>query len=187
MVTTVLATILIGQSNPVHCAVMQGNPSNPKNAVEYNGVKTGICCPGCKDELKKEPTKYFTQAAKAGTVIGEFLFDPVSHNRMAKTDGKPFADFKGVRYYFESDANKKTFATNMAKFAAMPAKEVLKCPVTGEVVETYSKASSYIDQDGVRFYVCCAGCSKPLNENPQKYTSQYKAEAKAPAVIVPAS
>ena len=54
-------------------------------------------------------------------------------------------------------------------FSSVPAKESLVCPVMKEAVANYSKADSYVDYKDVRYYLCCAGCVKPMQTDPAKY------------------
>lgn len=184
MITTLIAALVVGQNNPVHCAVMQTNTANPKMAVEYAGTKVGICCGGCEGALAKEPAKYFAQAAKNKTTIGEFLFDPVNKTHVEFADAKGTSDYKGVRYYFASTANKSAFDKEPAKFTAVPKKEVMFCPISGEEIANYSTAGGYYDAHNVRFYICCVDCVKKMATDGAKYaTADKAAKATTPKVI----
>jgi hypothetical protein len=48
------------------------------------------------------------------------------------------------------------------------------CPVmTGNAVDSNS---AYVDVEGYRIYVCCAGCIDAIKANPEKYIEKMKAE-----------
>ena len=119
-------------------------------------------------------------AAKKGVTSGVFLFDPISHNRLAVSEAATTADFEGVRYPFASEAEKATFLKEPKKYTAVPKKEALFCPVAGEEVESYAKAAGYYDVDGVRYFTCCAGCNGKMMKEPEKYVAKAKDHVKDP-------
>jgi YHS domain-containing protein len=47
------------------CPVMGGEIDKTK-FVDYNGKRIYVCCPGCLDELRKNPEKYVKKLAKMG-------------------------------------------------------------------------------------------------------------------------
>lgn len=164
-----IALALIGQAQPIKCPVMGGAVAANSQAVEYNGARYTFCCDGCEGNFVKVPEEFLATQRKAGNTVGTFLFDPVSRKRLDIAKAKATADFNSLRYPFESQANKDTFLKSPGKFANTPAKEALYCPVGKEAVVTYSKASDYVDHDGVRFYMCCDGCGEPFEKDPNKY------------------
>ena len=187
MITILIAALAASQNNPVHCAVMQTNAANPKMAVEYAGMQVGICCGGCEGNLAKDPAKYLAQAAKTNTTIGEFLFDPISHQHIDFVVAKGTSDYKGVRYYFANAENKSKFDKEPAKFTVAPKKEVLTCPISGEAIENYSTSAGYYDANGARFYICCGDCVAKMATDGAKYATAAKAaKGTAPKVIHPA-
>ncbi|MCG9893871.1 MAG: YHS domain-containing protein, partial [Fimbriimonadaceae bacterium] len=157
---------------PLLCGVM-GSPTKATSPAEMiAGIRFPVCCPGCDTKLKNEPAKYLKAAVESGRTIGEFLFDPVSGSRIK--DSKVYADHKGIRYRFASEANLKTFQTEPARFATAPAKETLTCPVMGVKVADYSKAGGFVDHNGVRMFICCPGCLGKLKSEPAKFAASAK-------------
>lgn len=161
--------VAFGQTPALKCPVMGGAIAPDSPVVEYNGVRYQFCCGGCDANFAKSPEAFLKTQKKAGNVVGVFLFDPVSRMRVETGKAKATTDYESIRYPFESEANKKTFLASATKYAAVPAKEALYCPVGKEAVPTYSKASDYVDHDGVRWYMCCAGCGGPFEKDPKKY------------------
>lgn len=165
----VLAAMALGQGSALKCPVMGSAVAVNSPAVEYNGARYTFCCGGCDVSFAKTPQDFLKTQNSAGNTVGVFLFDPVSRMRLDLAKAKSTTDFESVRYPFESEANKKAFLASPKKFATVPAKEALYCPVGKEAVPTYSKASDYVDHDGVRWYMCCAGCGGPFEKDPAKY------------------
>jgi YHS domain-containing protein len=64
------------------------------------------------------------------------------------------------------------FNTNPAKYAP---KQVVRCPVSGEVVKDPGKAQT-ASYKGRSYYFCCAKCKPEFSKNPEKYA---KAQGKA--------
>lgn len=178
MFSTIIAfsAVALSQAAAVKCPVMGGPIVANSPSIEYQSALYKFCCKSCDKLFARSPAKYIQAQSKAGNVVGVFLFDPVSRNRVALSKAKATSVFGGLRYPFESPANRKLFDRNPKKYAAVPAKEALYCPVGAEAVPTHSAASDYVDHDGVRWYMCCAGCGGPFAKNPAKYTantSQY--------------
>ncbi len=164
-----LAAVVLGQSQVLKCPVM-GSTVDPKSPiVEYNGARFQFCCGGCDANFAKAPEDFLKTQRKAGNTVGTFLFDPVSSMRLEVAKATGTTDFDSIRYPFESEANKATFLKSPTKFAATPPKEALYCPVGKEAVPNYSAASDYVDHNGVRWYMCCAGCGGPFEKDPAKY------------------
>ncbi len=164
-----LAAVALGQGSALKCPVMGSAVAANSPVVEYNGTRYQFCCAGCEANFVKSPEAFLKTQRKAKNTVGVFLFDPVSRLRLDMDKAKATADFDSVRYPFESAANKKAFLASPKKFAAVPAKEALYCPVGKEAVPTYSKASDFVDHKGIRWYMCCAGCGDPFEKNPAKY------------------
>ncbi len=70
----------------------------------YNGKTYYLCCEGCRSSIKNEPGKY------------TIATDPVSGNKVDKAVAMIY-NLEGKAYYFENEANRKTFSENPAKFA----------------------------------------------------------------------
>jgi YHS domain-containing protein len=167
-----LAASLIPQGSPLVCPITHEVVASDSKVTEFNGMRFTYCCPGCDTTFAGDPGKALKQAVQSGKTIGVFLFDPVSkiHIEPGKTKGGS-EDYKGVRYSFESDADKVLFDKDPASYTKLPKKEALFCPVTNQVVESYAKSSGYADFDGVRYYFCCPDCAKPFGDDPSKYVS----------------
>lgn len=171
MLTTLIAlsAMSLGQVQALKCPVMGSAIAPNSPVVEYNGAKFAFCCGGCDANFAKSPESFLKTQRAAKNTVGVFLFDPVSRLRLDLDKAKATADFESIRYPFATDQNKSAFLANPKKFATVPAKEALYCPVGKEEVPTYSKASDYVDHNGVRWYMCCAGCGGPFEKDPAKY------------------
>lgn len=135
--------------------------------ADYKGVRYYFCCGDCPAAFKKDPAKY-TKDSK-GKVIGMSLFDPVTTKRINPDDAADHSDVHGVRYFFASADDKKTFDKDSKKYTTAPKKEVLFCPVNNQPVASYASASDYSDVKGTRYYFCCAGCKPAFDKDPDKY------------------
>ena len=167
-IITIMA-VALGQGQALKCPVMGGPVASNSSIVEYNGARYAFCCGGCDTNFAKSPAEFLKTQVKSGNIVGVFLFDPVSRKRLDLEKAKATKDFSGIRYPFESTENLATFEKSPGKYAAVPSKESLYCPVGKEAVPTYSKSSDYVDHNGVRWYMCCAGCGVPFEKDPQKY------------------
>jgi YHS domain-containing protein len=155
------------------CAVNTSHAAtttSPK--YDYAGVRYGFCCADCVPKFQKDPAPFVASAAKAGTVIGLSLFDPVSGKRIALKAAKGgSSNFMGTRFLFESAENKSAFDANPKGFGLIPEKVALYCPVMGHAVKSYAEAGAMADHGGVRYFLCCPNCLGSFKENPGKYTS----------------
>ncbi len=165
----VFTAMAFGQGQALKCPVMGSAVAPNSPVVEYNGVKYSFCCGGCDVSFAKSPEAFLKTQRGAKNTVGVFLFDPVSRLRLDLDKAKATADFGSIRYPFASDENKSVFLASPKKFATIPSKEALYCPVGKEAVPSYSKASDYVDHGGVRWYMCCAGCGGPFEKDPAKY------------------
>lgn len=159
----------MAQGNDLKCPVMAGEVAKDTNYVEYRGASFGFCCNGCDKNFAKAPDKFLATQAKAGNIVGQFLFDPVTHRRIDPAKAPSHTDFGGIRYPFESKDNAMVFLSAQEKLAAAPKKEALYCPVGKEKIASASKAWGYADHDGVRWYLCCADCEQPFLKNPASF------------------
>lgn len=171
MIHTLIAftAMALGQTPALKCPVMGSAVAPTSPVVEYNGSRFQFCCGGCDSNFAKDPEAFLKTQRSAKNTVGVFLFDPVSRARIEPDKAAATTDFDSIRYSFQSEANKMAFLANPKKFASTPPKEALYCPVGKEVVPTYSKASDYVDYDGVRWYMCCDGCGGPFERDPKKY------------------
>jgi YHS domain-containing protein len=164
-----ISAVLLGQAQQITCPVMGGPVAKNSKIVEYAGASFSFCCPGCEGSFTKSPSKFLETQSKAKKTAGVFLFDPVSRQRLELGKALVTADYAGIRYPFASEENKTKFVANPTSFAKLPEKEALYCPVGKEAVPSYSKASDYVDHNGVRWFMCCAGCGAPFEKEPTKY------------------
>lgn len=185
MITTILAALAVTQSSGMSCAVNLADEASEKIYVEYAGMRVGFCCPDCQKAFGKDPGKYIEAAAKAGKTVAESYFDPVAQKHINFKKAVSHEDYKGVRYYFATAEDQKTFDTDPKKYTMMPKKDSLTCAVMGDPIDGYSKADSYVDYEGVRYYMCCSGCTAPMTKEPGKYAA--KAKVSTPVVIMPKS
>jgi YHS domain-containing protein len=70
---------------------------------EYNGKTYYLCCKMCRESIQNEPKKY------------TIATDPVSGKQVDKAEAFIY-NLEGKAYYFESEANRKSFAANPAKY-----------------------------------------------------------------------
>lgn len=159
----------LGQTPALKCPVMGSAVAPSSPVVEFNGSRFQFCCAGCDSNFAKSPGAFLKTQRGAKNTVGVFLFDPVSRLRLDVDKAKATADFESIRYPFQTEENRKAFLANPKKYATIPSKEALYCPVGKEAVPSYSKASDYVDHEGVRWYMCCAGCGGPFEKDPKKY------------------
>lgn len=164
-----LTAMAFSQQAGLKCPVMGSAVAKDSPTVEYNGARYSFCCGVCDANFVKAPEEFLKTQRKAGNTVGVFLFDPVSRIRLDASKASATYDFESIRYPFQSEDNKKAFLASPAKYASVPAKEALYCPVGKEAVPSYAKASDYVDHDGVRWYMCCDGCGGPFEKDPGKY------------------
>ncbi len=164
-----ISAVLLGQARELSCPVMGGPVAKNSKIIEYAGASYSFCCPGCEASFAKSPTKFVEKQAKAKKTVGVFLFDPVSRQRLDVDNAQSTSDFAGIRYPFSSVENRQKFIANPGVFTKTPPKEALYCPVGKEIVPSYGKASDYVDHNGVRWFMCCAGCGGPFEKDPKKY------------------
>lgn len=171
MFTTLLAisAVALAPLADLKCPVMGGPAILHTNTVEYAGATFGFCCPGCDTRFAQNPDRLIQAQARRGSVVGLHLFDPVSGRRITPEKAEFSRDHQGIRYLFASQQNLDTFVKDIGKFTRAPRRESLECPVMRKSVSHISLAGGYVDHQGVRYYVCCPGCLKPLAENPAKH------------------
>jgi len=152
--------------------------------VDYKGNRLFFCCGGCKSPLEKDAAKFLTKNAKEKKgVIGAFLFDPVTTERITADKAESHSDYNGIRYFFSTEKSKSAFDKQPKRYTALPKQELLFCPVSKEAVASVEKASDYSDYRGERIYFCCAGCKEPFDKNPAKYAANIAAFKKAQSTL----
>ncbi len=158
--------------NPIAKVTKDTQPS------DYKGVRYYFCCEGCKPQFDKDQAKFLKDDKNKGKVLGTAMFDPVTTKRLEADKATVHSDYNGVRYFFAKEDEKKTFDQEPKKYAAVPKKEVLFCPVSNEIVEAYAKAPDYSDYKDTRYYFCCDGCKPQFDKNPDKYLNGLDARIK---------
>lgn len=168
-------------TTPTMCPIMGSPAAKGGPVVEYAGTRYEFCCAGCDATFQKGPAAALKNEKLKGKTTGVFLFDPVSHKRIdAKNAKGGSVEFNGTRYLFETADNMAAFKKDSKTYAMIPAKESLVCPVAGDVVETYAKASGYADHEGVRYYFCCGGCEAPFAKDAATHAAKAAKHVKAP-------
>ncbi|MBL8088271.1 MAG: hypothetical protein JNM85_09430 [Chthonomonas sp.] len=176
MITTLLASsaILLGgvTVKPTTCPVMgHGDANASVSTVDFRSTRYSFCCNGCPTAFAANPDKYLKNPELKGKTIGTFLFDPVSRTAITAGTASASMEYQGVRYLFGNAANLAKFKKSPATYTAMPAKEVLQCPVANEKLNGYAGAYAYQDVKGVRYFICCPGCVPKFQKEPAKYTA----------------
>lgn len=146
---------------------------------DYKGTRFYFCCDGCKPQFDKDQAKFLKDEKNKGKTLSVSLFDPMTSKRIEPEKAKAQSDYNGVRYFFAAEDDKKTFDKEPKKYATAPKKELLFCPVSNEIVESYDKAPDYSDYKDTRYYFCCNGCKPQFDKNPDKYLIDLDARVKA--------
>lgn len=157
---------------------------------EYKGALYYLCCKPCEEQFEKDPAKFAARPLPAGKVSAAFLFDPVTTKRLDMKKAAAVSYYGGVAYPFYSKENKIAFDKDPKRYASVPAKELLYCPVSDEAVKNYAEASDYSDYEGERVYFCCPGCKEPFDKDPAKYDGRmktFRAKRDAGATAAPAA
>ncbi|HWD40437.1 MAG TPA: hypothetical protein VG944_16425 [Fimbriimonas sp.] len=180
----ILSTLMLAAAlqQPALSCPIAGDPvsGKPGETIEYAGIRFATCCTDCGGTFKKDPAKALKASAEKGKTVGVFLFDPITHARIDDKKAVGFSDYKGVRYEFKSEDEKKTFDADPKKYTARPEKEALFCPVYKTKIGAYYQAGGYVDAGGVRYYVCCDSCLAQMGQEPSKFTANAANEVKAP-------
>jgi len=141
-------------SGPSVCA-MTGNPiSDDVSRVDYAGVQFGFCGVNCVIAFERNPATVLRNLPSGDKPRGMYLFDPVSGARidLHRQGEVKFKDLGGVRVYFESSANLKTYEANDKAYRITAPRECLVDAVTRTPLATYSDAVGFVNFGGVRYY-----------------------------------
>jgi YHS domain-containing protein len=152
--------------------------------IDYNGVRYGTCCAGCPEAFKADPAGALKSKRLENKTVGTSLFDPVTGLRIEPKNAKGGSeDYKGIRYYFASEENKKSFDADPKMYAAAAKKEVLYCAVMGHAVKDYASAGGYVTVEETRYYVCCGSCLNVFKEKSKEIAAKVQDKAKVPAAF----
>ncbi|MBX3097050.1 MAG: YHS domain-containing protein [Fimbriimonadaceae bacterium] len=185
MFATLAVFSVIAQTadSPLVCPIMSDHavPAEAKS-VEYKGASFQFCCAGCEPKFAADPEKYIKEAAAGNKVVGKYLFDVTTGELLNMRRATMHMDYKGIRYMFSKQESLDKFRANPASFVDnAPKKEALYCPVMKSEVKSYGSASGYVDYKGVRYYMCCAGCTEPFRKDPEQFignAARYVKDAK---------
>ncbi|MFC1498386.1 hypothetical protein ACFLS1_07965 [Verrucomicrobiota bacterium] len=96
-----------------------------------------------------------------------------------KIDKKQYVDHDGKRIYICCAGCLAPLKKDPAKYikkledaGVTLAKVQTKCPVMGGKIDK----KQYVDHNGKRIYICCAGCLTPLKKDPAKYIKKLETE-----------
>lgn len=184
MLTIAIAAIAFGFAGPqppLHCPATLEEVKVPAITMVYGGATFGTCCGGCDTPFIKDPGGLIAKAAKASKTVGAFQFDPISGLRIEPAKAAAFSDHKAIRYFFASDAEKKSFDAAPAKYVGEIKSETYYCPIM-EQDTNFDEAASYADYKGVRYFMCCASCVKKFRSDPTKYVKNSSDKIKLLAV-----
>lgn len=190
MITALIATLfasttLSADIKPTVCPIM-GSPANMAGTrVDFAGYRVAFCCGGCSGAFAKEPAKALASDRVKGKIAGTFLFDPVSGRRVDTDKGTSFVkEHEGMRYFFTSKENMSAFAATPAKYTKRAKQEVLKCPVSGEDIGSYSNSGGYADYKDIRYFFCCGSCIGEFGKDPAKFTGKAGKPSAPQAIVV---
>lgn len=131
--------------------------------VHANGKAIYICCAGCAKKIQAEPAKYLQILADHG----------VTAPTLQSTDaGVVSANGEEVRPgVFKVTASESTFVAAQKL-----------CPVMDEPLD--GMGGPYrVNVDGKAVYICCPGCAKKLQANPQTYLEKLASQGIDPPVV----
>ncbi len=162
---TFLLAIAPGASTHVHCPIGDQVVDDGGYPMEYKGVRFATCCAHCGGLFQADPEAAIKRDTN-GHTIGIGLFDPVDGKRIVAKSSVGSSEYKGVRYYFHSKANRVAFSMSPPSFSGGPLAESLVCPVDGIEIKRQHDAFGYLDFKGVRYYACSAKCLASFRANP---------------------
>jgi YHS domain-containing protein len=186
MLTSLIAFTLLGAApaDGLKCPVMGSNAPAAGSATDYNGVRYRYCCGGCEGMFKEDPAKALKSERVKGLTLGAALFDPVSGKRVTLTNAKGgTSDYHGVRFHFLNAGNKSKFEADPKKYGTMPEKEAMYCPVLKIEMKNYYGANSFVDHEGVRYYLCCDGCYGSMKSNATAFVGNASRYVKSPKAL----
>ncbi len=168
--TVLLAALAILPSQPQDfetlCPIMANRPTTGRMAAEYGGFRIFVCCDQCLGRVGRNTKQVVASAVKRNALIGDFMFDPVTHLRADKKQAKATSAQAGFLYY-NTQSEKSDFIGETEKnLARIPEKECLTCPVDGKEFKWSAKAGAFADQEGVRYFLCDQDCFTAFTKNP---------------------
>ncbi len=166
------------------CPMTAEEVNSSSQTIDFAGTRFAMCCGGCPDMFKRDPSAAIKSEKLVGKTFGVFLFDPVSNKRIDDKAAKGgTSDYKGTRYLFANMAEKEKFDANPKLFVKAPTKEVLYCAVAGEAIKNYAAAGGFVDVADTRYYMCCPDCLAKFKANPSEFTAKVTAKVSKPAAM----
>jgi len=169
--------------SPLVCPMTAEEVTASSASIDFAGTRYQMCCGGCPDGFKQDPTAALKSDKLKGKTVGTFLFDPITNARIEAKASKASSDYKGTRYLFASTEEKATFDAAPAKFVKSPTKEVLFCAVAGHAIKSYSAAGGYVDISGTRYYTCCTKCLAQLKADNKLASKAPEDQIKKPVAM----
>ncbi len=137
---------------PKACPVMGGEPQ-PDVYVDYEGYRIFLCCAGCPEEFEKDPETYMKKLREEGAIPAE---TPTAAPAPAPA---PAPDDR--------------FKAPEGLVPVVPK----ACPVMGGEPQP----DVYVDYEGYRIFLCCAGCPEEFEKDPETYMKKLREEGAIPA------
>lgn len=161
MISAVIAMALIGQQDTI-CPLRTKRPTTGVMAADYGGRRIFVCCDQCLKNITRNTDKIIDRSIKDGLLIGEFLFDPITHKRIVGKKAPYQTTHKSFKVYFATENDLKSFQAEPDKFWNHPKKEALTCPINGTPIKNLADTAGYKDVEGVRYYACSPDCFEKL-------------------------
>lgn len=155
---------------------ISGKPAKKDNVADYKGKKVYLCCEGCPDEFKKDPTKFAAKTNLQLFLTGQivqvgcpFSGGPVNKDTETKFEGTKisFCCAK-CKAKFDKAEDKTTLAFASAKGFTFQD----KCPISGKPI----KADQTVEHNGKKVYFCCEGCPAAFKKDPEKHAGKLPKE-----------
>lgn len=185
MLTIALAALVLGfpgPQSPLCCPVtLEEVTGTPAITMEYGGALFGTCCGSCDAPFKADPKGLIGKAIEAHKTVGAFEYDPVSGLRIDSNKAVDFSDYKAIRYYFATAAEKKSFDAKPAKYVSDVKSEAYFCPIMKMALDS-KDVGGFADYNGVRYFLCCDNCTAKFRKNPAAYVAKAK-EAVRPLAV----
>ena len=144
------------------------------------GIRYYLCCGPCQEDFDKSPSQWTKQAPDPKTIRGIALFDPVLGARLDLPRATTRIVREGVLYPFLTRESLASFKKDPKRYSSRPEKELLTCPVTGQLLRRSADAAGYSDFEGQRIYFDTWISKSRFDANPSAYKERL-AEKKQPS------
>lgn len=194
------------QSKEQTICPVKGDNINRDLYRDCNGKRIYFCCEDCTKVFEKDPVKYTDRLIAMGVEAEKSPESPIAAEKKAeKKKGKQqdicpvmwgnpvnkniYVDYNGKRVYFCCNMCPASFKKDPDRYI----KKLEKEGITLENVPIVKKEGKkqticpviwgnpinkniYVDYKGKRIYMCCKGCPKIFNKDPEKYIKKLEAE-----------